>query len=322
MIPASLEKFSASVPENLAPDHFVFWQPPVGHVVEVGAEPLVVVLPNYPLPVLRAGFAEEPPTPDQIGQGAYDYLRRFPDCEGNSIYAGLLRDAFPHFLTDLAAQVVMLDAKDVESAYVLRKLTGLKILRLVDPANVGALRQLCRGFFDLALDFAELANCRAHLLEAMRYGQELLRLAPEDPHALSLLAEIDLLFGDVPAALNKLQRLQQLIDDAEVVRQVELRRAELSRQPYAEVAIVDELEGVAAAMELHLSGDNRAATALLEQIEEQGRLQQVLPSANFYCLLAYCRQGCGDPAGATVALHKALEIEPGHAAALAALADD
>ena len=72
-------------------------------------------------------------------------------------------------------------------------------------------------------------------------------------------------------------------------------------------------------MELHLSGDNCAATALLEQIEEQGRLLQVLPSANFYCLLAYCRQGCDDREGATVALHKALEIEPGHTAALAAL---
>jgi cytochrome c-type biogenesis protein CcmH/NrfG len=47
-----------------------------------------------------------------------------------------------------------------------------------------------------------------------------------------------------------------------------------------------------------------------------------LPSANFYCLLAYCRRGCGDLSGAMVALHKALEAEPDHAAALAALAVD
>lgn len=322
MTPASFEKRSVAMPENLAPGHFVFWQPPPGAVVEVGAESLAVPLPQYPLPVLRAGLVEGNPTPDQIGQGAYDYLRRFPDCEGNRVYAGLLRDAFPHFLTDLASQVVMLDAKDVEPAYVLRKLTGLKVLRLVDPDNAGVLRQLCRGFFDLALDFAELTNCRSHLLESMRYGQELLRLVPEDPQALSLLAEVDLLFGDVPAALDKLQRLKQVLVDETVAGQVEMRRAELSRQAYSEVTIVDELEGVAAAMELHLSGDNRAATALLEQIEEQGRLLQLLPSANFYCLLAYCRQGCGDLGGATVALHKALELEPGHAAAAAALADD
>ena len=174
----------------------------------------------------------------------------------------------------------------------------------------------------MALDFAELANCRRHLLEAMRYGQELLMLVPEDPQALSLLAEIDVLFGDLPAALAKLQRLLQVLEDAGVSLQVQARLEERSRQDYAEVTLVDELEGVADAMRLHLTGDDHAAASLLERIEAQGRLPQLLPSANFYCLLAYCRQGCGDTTGAAVALHRALEIEPGHAAALAALVGD
>jgi hypothetical protein len=316
------EKLAATAPVNLAPGLFVFWQPPAGFTVAVGAESHRVALPAFPLPIATDVCSGETPTTAQIGQGVYDYLRRFPDCEGNRLYAGVLRDAFPHFLSDLAAHVVMLDAKDVEPAYVLRKLTGLKILQLVEPANAGVLRQLCRGFFDLALDFSELANCRRHLLEAMRYGQELLCRQPEDPQALSLLAEIDVLFGDVPGAHAKFQRLRKVLEDDQVAAQVGVRLAALSTLEPGEKAVVDELEEVAAAMELHLCGDNRAATVLLERIEEQGRMLQLLPSADFYCLLAYCRQGCGDPEGATVALHRALELEPGHAAAVAALAGD
>lgn len=310
-----------ALPENHAPSRFVLWHPPTGSVVEVGPEQLPVVLPEYPLPILRAGFDSEVPDTVQIGQGVYDYLRQFPECPGNSLYAGLLRDAFPHYLADLAAHAVMLDAKDVEPAYVLRKLTCLKILRLAEPANADLLRQLCRGYFELALDFAELANTRRHLLEAMRFGQELLRLDPDDLQALNVLAEVDLLFGDLPAAIDKLRRLQVLLADAAAAGQVGARLAELVQREYVEVTLVDELESVAEAIRLHLAGDDHAAIAVLEWIEEQGRLPKELPSANFYCLLAYCRRGCADLPGAMVALHKALDIEPGHPAALAALAD-
>jgi tetratricopeptide (TPR) repeat protein len=307
--------------ENLAPDSFRLWQPPIGRVIEVGADNLRITLPDVPLPLPRTAPAGDCPTAAEIGQGLYDYLRQFPDCEGNTIYAGLLAAAFPHFLSDLAAHAVMLDAKDVEPAYVLRKLTCLKILRLVDPMNAGLLRQLCLGYFELALDFAELADCRRHLLEAMRFGQELLKVAAEDSQALTLLAEIDGLFGDTPAAIDKLRRLLDEVADDALSAQVKARIAALQQRGYTEITLVDELESVAAAMVLHQSGDHLEAVALLERIDEQGLLPRELPSANFYCLLAYCRQGCGDPGGAMVALQRALEIEPDHAAALAALAD-
>lgn len=318
----SPEASTDTLPDDLASSRFTLWHPPAGSLIEVGPEQLPVALPSFPLPLLRAGFSGGTPTPHQIGQGLYDYLRQFPECAGNAIYAGLLRDAFPHFLADLAAHAVMLDAKHVEPAYVLRKLTCLKILRLAEPANTGLLRELCRGYFELSLDFAELAHCRRHLLEAMRFGQELLKALPDDPQALNLLAEIDVLFGDTPAAVGKWRRLLAVIDDAAVSAPIEARLSDIAQQEYTEVALVDELEQVADAITLHLSGDNPTALSLLERIEEQGRLPKVLPSANFYCLLAYCRRGCGDLSGAMVALHKALEAEPDHAAALAALAVD
>jgi len=303
----------------LAQNRFTLWTPPKGAVVLAGAERQPVPLPESPLPLHKGDLADGPPSDAAIGQGLYDYLRQFPDCDGNTVYAELLRDAYPHFITDLASHAVMLDAKQVEPAYVLRKLTCLKILRLLDPGNCGLLRQLCRGYFELALDFGELASCRQHLREAMRFGQELLAQAKTDPQALSLLAEIDLLFGDLPAANSKWQKLAEQISDPEILARIEARRGACSCDEYPETALVDDLETIAEAMRFHALGDYARAASMLERLEEEGRLTSMLPSADFYWLLGICRQGCGDPGGAVRALLRALELEPEHPAAQAAL---
>lgn len=303
---------------NLAPERFSFWRPTPGATVATGADALPVVLPDFPLPIDRDTLAAGLPSDDAIGQGVYDYLRQFPDCPGNSVYAGLLRDAYPHYLADLAAHAVMLDAKQVEPAYVLRKLTYLKVLRLLEPHNRGLLWQLSRGYFDLALEFAELARCRQHLHDAMRFGQEMLALDGNDLQALSLLAEVDLLLGDLPAATGKWQRLAALVTDPQTQARIAARLAASSGELPAR-PLVEELETIAEAMQLHATGHAAAAVALLEQIEEQGQLPELCPSADFYCLLGQCRVAAGDSTGAVMALQKALALEPDHPAALATL---
>ena len=121
---------------NLDPQNFDFWLPPTDHVVIVGPDQTRVKVPNVPLPIKIKNISEnELPSDNAIGEGLYDYLRQFPDCLNNQDYAELLQLAYPHFLADMAAQVVMLDKKDVEPAYLLRKLTYLKILRLLNPKN-------------------------------------------------------------------------------------------------------------------------------------------------------------------------------------------
>lgn len=304
---------------SLDPERFAMWLPPAGAVVLAGSERQPFVLPNYPLPLHHRDLQGGSPSDAAIGEGLYDYLRQFPDCEGNTVYAELLRDAYPHFISDLAAHAVMLDAKQVEPAYVLRKLTCLKLLRLLDPGNYGLLVQLSRGYFELALDFGELSRCRLHLREAMRFGQELLALNPHDPQALSLLAEIDYLLGDYPAATAKWQRLAAQVDDRALCERIAARIDSCPQTVDVETALVDDLEAIAEAMRLHALGDHVQATFVLEKLEEEGRLTTMLPSADFYWLLGICRQNGGDAGGAAVALHRALELEPDHAAALAAL---
>jgi hypothetical protein len=306
--------------KNLAPDRFAFWTPPPGATVATGADAQPVPLPEIPLPIWRASLpAIGAPDDHAIGQGVYDYLRQFPDCAGGDRYAALLRDAYPHFLADLAAHAVMLDAKQVEPSYVLRKLTCLKILALLEPCNPALLWQLARGFFDLALEFTELARCRDHLRDSMRFGQNLLVLDGDDPQALSLLAEIDLLLGDLPAACGKWRLLLRQVTDPGTRERITQRLAAADTDEPPASALIEELETVAEAMRLHVEGDDGAAATLLDRIAEQGRLPELLPSADFFHLLGLCRAGTGDSPGAAMAYQQALDIEPDHAAARAAM---
>lgn len=304
---------------NHDPDRFLFWTPEPGATVQTGAVDQPLSLPRIPLPLHRSKASGEEPSADAIGQGVYDYLRQFPDCQGNAAYAALLRDAFPHCLDDLASHAVMLDAKRVEPAYVFRKLTALKILCLLEPGNPGLLLQLCRGFFELAHEFVELPRFARHLREALRYGQELLAREPESPDALALLAEIDLLLGDTPAAEAKGRRLASIIHHPQRETDFQRRCALCTEAAYAGISLAGELEAVAEALELHSRGEEQAAVEVLEAVESRQLLVTQLPSADFYWLLGVCRRSCGDAGGAVVAFHQALAIEPEHAAVLEAL---
>jgi len=296
---------------NLDPQHFTFWQPPAGHVVHVGADQDPLALPQIPLPIKNDDM-NNGPTDNAVGEGLYDYLRQFPDCLHNTDYAVLLRDGYSHFLADLAAHVVMLDKKEVDPAYVFRKLTYLKILRLLEPDNAGLLWQLAQGFYGLAMTFTELPQVRHHLLNAMRYGQDLLKLQPTDQAALNLLAEVDILFGDYPSAINKFRRLLDALTDLDLIDQIKARVDSCVDMGFPDHPLVDDLECVGEAMQLYAAKEYRLATELLERLEEDAYFVAELNSADFLCLLGMCRNMTGDRGGAFDALSQALEIVPDH----------
>ena len=213
----------------------------------------------------------------------------------------------------------MLDKKDVEPAYVFRKLTYLKILRLLEPGNVGLLSQLCRGFYDLAMTFTELPQVRRHLLDAMRFGQMLVKLDPDNIAVLNLLAEVDILFGDYPAAIRGLQRLLELVEDEESAEQINARLQSCLETGLPDHCLVDDLEKIADAMQLYAAGHYPLATEILERLEVDDYFAAELKSADFLCLLGLCRIKTGDQGGAFEALTGALEIDPDHEQARQAL---
>lgn len=299
--------------DNLDPQNFIFWQPPAGHVVHFGADQEEFALPQIPLPVkIKDIEGEEHPSDNAVGEGIYDYLREFPDCQDNTAYAEILRDAYSHYLADLGAQAVMLDAKDVESSYVYRKLTYLKILFLLEPDNVGLASQLAQGFYDLAMTFTELAQVRRYLLQSMRYGQAIIKNSPDNTLALNLLAEIDILFGDYPTATTRLNRLLALQEDDAVKERVQERIDTCMAVGFPDHPLVDDLEQIAHVMELYSVGNFTLATEIMERLEEDEYFVSELKSADFLCLLGMCRLKTNDTAGAFDALTQAVELDPEH----------
>lgn len=292
---------------------FVFWTPEPDAVVLVGPEQRQVPLPQMPLPVYAHLLQDaERPADDALGAGIYDYLRRYPDCEGGHPLADLLRNAFPHYLADIASQVIMIEEKEVDAAFIRRQISGLKILSLLE-AQPQLLFMLGRSYYELATMFTELAECRSHLLAAREYLGRSLTLAPEQPAALNLLAQIESWFGETFAALSLWKRAADLV--TEPTRQALLNRAAAVAGNSDKSPLVDELEALGSTLVMIGSGDFAAALLTLERLEEEGRVTTEMPSPEFYYLLGYCREQTGDPGNALVAYAAALSCDPEYAPA-------
>jgi tetratricopeptide (TPR) repeat protein len=299
-----------------APYHF--WLPPEDRQIKVGPEQDEVALPQVPLPI-KAGDKDDPAAPSDnlIGASVYEFLRRYPDCEYNRDYAELLRDAFPHYVADLASQAVMLSHKDVAAPYLQRLVNYLKILLLLEPQNTALAQQIGLNYYRLAMNFESLADCRAHLLAARHYL--LAASAGDEPElaTLSHLAQICYLFGDYADAGRHWQRLQARLDPpAAGAVNARLEALETGERPQR--PLIDELEQVGEAMLLYGAGERDQARLLLEMIEERGDLSRDFPLAEFHYLLGMCRVNTGETAAAFESFVKALEIEPDFEPALEA----
>lgn len=287
---------------------FFFWTPEADDVVLVGPEQRAVPLPQQPLPVhAHAIQGGGRPDDDALGAGVYEYLRRYPDCEGGYYLADLLQNAYPHYLMDIAAQVIMIEAKEVDAPFLRRKITGLKILALLE-ARSQLYYQLGRCYFEFATMFTELPDCRNHLLAAREYLQRALQLEADNPATLNLLAQIEAWFGMNAEAYRLWQQASTLVD--EPTRSALLQRAAETHAASSERPLIDELEALGATLVLIGAGEFGQALEILERLQEQGRVMAELPTPEFYYLLGHCREKCNDPGSALVAYVQALELDP------------
>lgn len=276
-------------------------------MVRVGPEKRTVPLPQQPLPVFfRSGQDGSRPDDDSLGAAIYEYLRRYPDCEEGYYLADLLRNAYPHYLADIAAQVIMAEGKEVDAPFLRRKITGLKILSLLE-VQPQLLYQLGRSYFEFATTFMELAQCRNHLLAAQEYLRRSLILDAANPAALNLLAQTEAWFGMRDEAFSLWNQAATLVE--EPTRSALLQRAENLQQSLTVGPLVDELEALGETMVLIGSGDFGPALEILEHLQEQGRVMAELPSPEFYYLLGHCREESDDLGGALIAYVQALDLD-------------
>lgn len=292
--------------------NFTLWQPPKGHVVQTGAEMTEFLLPSIPLPVLSVELEDELPSDDAIGSGIYDYLRQFPSCPYNNEYAALLRDVWPHYISDLSAMILMLDHKEVDAPYIRRKITGLQILLLLNPDNPGLQLQLGIACYDLALNFVELCACRAHLTKAINYFSAADMAVPNEPANLNYMAQIDYLLGDYPKAIERWQVLVDLVEDDATKSAINARIETIRGQGMPERPLLVDLESIGEAMLLLADGAPEDAMMILEKLEQEQIVTTEFPGPEFFSLLAISRERSGDLSGAQAAFARALELEPTH----------
>lgn len=309
---------------NLAADQdpsagdFVFWTPESGASVAVGADRHPFALPNLPLPVHRRAMAEGAPDDAAIGQGLYDYLRQFPDCLHNAAYAELLRDAYPHFLADMGAHILMLENKDVDGHYVRRKLAYLKILALLDSGNAGLLQSAGVTCYDLGMTFSEFGQSRQHLLGALGFFQRALRLQPGNGFLTNYLAQTSYLLGDFPLALSLWQSLEPQLPEGAARSAIRQKIAAIESNQVPDHPPVDDLEMIGLALACYGQQEVEAACEIMERLEEEGTVVHEFPSAKFFYFLGVCRSRTGDPGGAFAALEEALALDPEHQPSLQA----
>lgn len=288
--------------------HFLFWTPQADDVVLVGPEQRPLPLPQLPLPIYaHANHKGERPDDDALGAGIYEYLRRYPDCEEGYYLVNLLRDAYPHYLSDIASQVIMIEEKDVDAPFLRRKISGLKILALLEPHSQ-LFYQLGRSYFDLATNFSELPQCRQHLLSSREYLQHALRLEAANPAILNLLAQIEAWFGMREEAIRLWEKAALLV--GEPTRSALVEKVTALQVSPGEKSLIDELEALGETLVLIGEGDFGQALTILEGLQERGRVVTELPTPEFYYLLAHCREECSDPGQALLAYAQALELDP------------
>ncbi len=297
---------------------YLLWTPDEGDCVEVGPEREKLRLPQIPLPIHREDLEEGRPSTDAVGRGVYDYLRRFSDDPYSLQYAELLRDGFSHYLADIGAQILMLDHKEVDAAYIRRKIAGMQILLLLDPKNPGLLQRLGIEFYELGLMFSELNQCRPHLLKALGYLQRSLENLPDNPTTLNYLGQIDHLFGDYPAAGRRWQGVIDQVADPATREAFSQKIKGLEPENAPEAPLVDDLEAIGEAMSLYGRGEVEEAKTILEVLEESSPVPREFPSPEFYYFLGMCRGKAGDQAGAFEAFERSLALEPEYQPAIEA----
>ncbi len=302
--------------QPLDPVEYSFWMPPAGMTITTGPDNQEIEVPQLPLPIHTADLHKSPnPSEKIIGEGLYDYLRRYPDCPHNAEYARILKAAYPFYLADIGSQVIMLEAKEVDPPYIRRKIGMLKILALLEPENFGLLLRIGIAYFELALIYTELINVRRELGEARLWLEKARRRNPKELANLNYLAQVCFFIGAYPQAKLYWQIVVDQLEEGESKAKLQARierivAGELPAQP-----LVEKLESIGVAMEHYNIREYQQACHIMELLEEEGSLPAELPNPEFFYFLGLCREKMHDEAGAFESFSKVLELDPGHQAA-------
>jgi tetratricopeptide (TPR) repeat protein len=277
---------------------------------------------DLPLPLLEEDHAAAHgtlPTYDAIGRGLYRLLCVNPDCAFAQRYALLLQDCFPHYISELASQILMLDKKDVDTAYLNRKINYLKVFALIEPGSARFPLEIGLTYLERGLSLSALQLTTLSLYRAEEYLRKAVELAPEETTARYHLGEVCYILGkydDVSASWSGIPaRL-----GAEEAHKIEARLGRIGAGVLPKVPVVDYLEAVGVAMSCHQQGEPAEAAAILLDVMDDAVFCEEFPVPEISYLLGLCSTDLGMPRHAEDYFREALRMNPDLDEARSALA--
>lgn len=278
-------------------DGITYFQPPAEFHI-TGRDGRVNIPWEFPIPLAeesyRAALEHGAPSYDQIGQGMFFALRQNPDCTYGVDYARVLQSGYPHIIAEIGGEAIMLDAKEVDSPYLDRKVNLLKIMALLEQDNAALWREIGRTLMEKGSRMEA-----AHLAVQSWYGAEKyltrsLELAPDDLHTCYQLGETHYVLGHYDQALALWQPLVERLLDGER-RSLEARIAGIQRGDLPKVPAVDYLTALSVAFEQHQDDQLYEAAAIVEDVLEDAVFCAQFPMAGVYHFLEQCYRAANLP---------------------------
>lgn len=257
------------------------------HIPWDGRPPIPLLKEDYPAAAAAGG-----PDYDMVGRGIYQALRLNPECAFAADYAAVLKEAYPHIVSELGGQIIMLDAKEVDTPYLDRKINFLKIMALLDQGNAGLHLEIARTFGDKGARLSTLHQAVASWYGAEKHLKKALELAPDDHLAAYEYGEALYVLGRYEQAAGVWSDALPRLEEKERAR-VEARIAAILAGKLPRVAPLDYLTALAVAVEEHQGGRNDEAAAIIEDVLADPVFAEQFPMNEVYYLLGTCYQEIG-----------------------------
>ncbi|HXE97387.1 MAG TPA: tetratricopeptide repeat protein [Dongiaceae bacterium] len=249
-----------------------------------------------PIPLLEEDFAALEtcgvPDYDMVGRGIYQALRLDPECAGAAGYAAVLKEAYPHIVSELGGQIIMLEAREVDTPYLDRKINFLKIMALIDPDNGGLKLEIARTYVDKGSRLCSMHHAVSCWYAAEKHLKAALDRNPDDTHAAYEYGEALYVLGRYERAAEIWSGLIDHLEPAERAR-VEARIAGILAGKVPVVPPLDYLTALSVAVEQHQCGFSDEAAAIIKDVLADRIFVEQFPMKEVYYLLGTCYQGIG-----------------------------
>ena len=274
-----------------------YFTPPDDYLLS-GRDGMVAILwhGRPPIPLLAEDFsfleAGCPPDYDMVGRGIYQALRLNPDCVGAAEYAAVLKEAYPHIISELGGQIIMLEAKEVDTPYLDRKINYLKIMALFEPDNTGLLLEIARVYVDKGSRLSSMQHAVTCWYAAEAQLKIVLARNPADTRVAYEYGEALYVLGRYEQAAEIWSELLSHLESKERAR-LEARIAGILAGKTPLVAPLDYLTALSVAVEQHHNGYSDDAAAIIQDVLADQVFSEQFPMNEVYYLLGTCYQDAG-----------------------------